>query len=117
MTKRKAVDLYRYETQQKRDFRKVQHESFLHNDSRFTEGFLQRFVSEEPTPEFLVSANESFLLLISILNDEVLENIAIKKMEGFTNAELASIYGVKLRTIERRLATIRQKWILELPGE
>ena len=44
------------------------------------------------------------------LDDETLRQIAIRKMEGETNAEIARDLGVQPRTVERKLRLIRELW-------
>ena len=48
--------------------------------------------------------------LLELLPDEELKQIAIARMEGQTNKEIAGRLGCKLRTIERRVAYIRVIW-------
>ena len=51
------------------------------------------------------------------LADEELRQIALWKMEGHTNEEIASELGCALATVERRLRLIRRRWEKELPAE
>ena len=48
--------------------------------------------------------------LLDQLGDEQLKTIAIGKMEGYTNEELASRLSITTRTVERRLQRIRERW-------
>ena len=43
-------------------------------------------------------------------DDSALSEVAIAKMEGYTNDEIADRLGVKTRTIERKLRIIREIW-------
>jgi DNA-directed RNA polymerase specialized sigma24 family protein len=45
--------------------------------------------------------------------DEPLQQIAIMKMEGYTDGEIAEKLGVVTRTVERKMARIRAKWEAE----
>ena len=49
------------------------------------------------------------------LADADLRALAIAKMEGYTNQEIAERLDCSLRTVERRLHLIRKKWGRELP--
>jgi DNA-directed RNA polymerase specialized sigma24 family protein len=48
--------------------------------------------------------------LLACLEDETLCKIALDKMEGFSNAEIAGRHGLALRTVERKLGLIRRIW-------
>jgi DNA-directed RNA polymerase specialized sigma24 family protein len=39
-----------------------------------------------------------------------LRDIAVAKLDGFTNDEIAERLGVQTRTVERKLRTIRELW-------
>ena len=63
----------------------------------------------------LVVADE-FRRLLSLLPDEQIREIAVAKMEGRTNKEIAEQLGCALRTVERRLGRIRVIWREEVAG-
>ena len=48
--------------------------------------------------------------LLSLLGDGDLRKLAIWKMEGYTNEEIAGKLGRSVPTVERKLARIRQAW-------
>ncbi len=48
--------------------------------------------------------------MLDALNDDVLRSIAVAKMEGRTNAEIAGRLEISLPTIERKLQRIRRIW-------
>lgn len=48
------------------------------------------------------------------LEDPKLQDLALAKMEGYTNEETARQRGCSVRTVERRLHLIRKKWQREL---
>ena len=74
---------------------------------------IDRVVGTEPTPEFAAQVSEQCEELLAKLGDETLERIAIAKLEGYTNDEIAAQLGVRTRTIERKLRTIREIWAAE----
>jgi DNA-directed RNA polymerase specialized sigma24 family protein len=55
--------------------------------------------------------------LLARLDDEELREIALLKLQGFTNEEIAARIGRALPTVERRLRLIRQTWKEEAADE
>jgi DNA-directed RNA polymerase specialized sigma24 family protein len=53
---------------------------------------------------------EEFERLLAELGDEELRQIALAKMEGYTNQEIAGRMDLTLRTVERRLNLVRRLW-------
>ena len=107
ITSRKASKLKAREGRQKRGGGKVQTATDLTREDALSP--LAEILSHEPTPEFsLVMADECERLL-SMLDVELRE-VAIAKMDGFTNNEIATQRGVAPRTIERKLQLIRRVW-------
>jgi len=66
--------------------------------------------AQEPTPAFAVEVAEQFQRLMECLNDDVLRRIALMKLEGYSNEEIAAALQCGLRTVERRLRVIRTLW-------
>jgi DNA-directed RNA polymerase specialized sigma24 family protein len=66
-----------------------------------------------PTPEFASMMADECRRLLELLDDAELRTIAVAKMEGYTNAEIASQLNRSERTVERRLRLIRDRWKLE----
>lgn len=71
-------------------------------------------IGDEPTPEMVLTMAESVERLLSHLGDGQLREIAVGKMEGLSNAELATRLACSERTIERRLHLIRETCQQEL---
>jgi DNA-directed RNA polymerase specialized sigma24 family protein len=67
-------------------------------------------ISREPPPDLVVQVEEECERLLASLDDEDLRAIAVWKSEGCTNEEIAGKLGVVLRTVERKLRVIRQRW-------
>jgi DNA-directed RNA polymerase specialized sigma24 family protein len=103
LTARKAWRQVRHEWRDKRGGGAVVHASALE------EGAAHR-VGREPTPEFAALVAEEFRRLLAALADEELRAIAVARMEGYRNAEIADRLGVVERTVERRLKVIRKLW-------
>src|SRR5262245_18719722 len=63
----------------------------------------------EPTPEFAAEVAEECRALLDRLGDDELRRIAVWKLEGYTNREIARGLGKSLATVERKLDLIRRK--------
>ena len=69
-------------------------------------------IGREPSAEFAVSVSEECEILLNLLPDESMKQLALLKMEGYNNKEIAAELNCGLRTIERRLGLIRKIWNL-----
>jgi RNA polymerase sigma factor (sigma-70 family) len=67
-------------------------------------------LGREPSPELVAMMAETCDDLVGQLGDESLQTIALSKLEGYTNAEIAEQLGVTERSVERKLARIRKRW-------
>ena len=108
MTANKAVDLVRYAGRDKRDWRRtVSADSPAPADADGgVEGLLR---SDEPDPAFVLEVADRLNWLLSRLADGQLRQIALLKLEGYTNAEIAARLGCAVSTVERRLVLIRRR--------
>ena len=70
---------------------------------------IDELVAQEPTPQFSAQVAEQYEQLLSAL-PESLKLVAQRKVEAYTNAEIAAELGVVERTIERKLKLIRGIW-------
>jgi len=103
ITVRKAIDRANYERRAKRCVSDI--------GADFDAEFLAReLASDLPSPEMCAIAAETFQMLISSLADDTLQAIAIWKMEGYTNEEIAIKKDCSVRTVERKLRLIRRTW-------
>jgi DNA-directed RNA polymerase specialized sigma24 family protein len=112
ITERKALDHIKYELRLKRGGGMVRHASALDGDSASAHG-LDRFPGAEPTPELAAQVAEQCRFLLDRLADDELRRIAVAKMEGYTNKEIAEQLSCSLPRIERKLARIRKIWARE----
>jgi DNA-directed RNA polymerase specialized sigma24 family protein len=96
-TARQAFDLARKEGRRRR---LVLDETVLGAD-----GF-EPFASREPPPEFQAAVAD----LLECLPSDELRRIALARMEGCSNAEVARRLGRSLSTVERKLQVIRVLW-------
>jgi DNA-directed RNA polymerase specialized sigma24 family protein len=109
VTARKAIDLYQHERRKKRGGGKVQGESALAGAGSEEDG-LAAVVGDEPTPSFAAEVAEDYQRLLTRLRDAELRAVAVWKMEGYSNAEIAARLGCVERTVERKLRVIRALW-------
>ncbi len=72
---------------------------------------LNELVCHEPTPELAAEFAEQYARLLAKLPSQELIELAVKKMEGYTNEEIATRFGKSERTIERKLQLIRKIWL------
>lgn len=71
---------------------------------------LETLAGHEPDPGFAAMVAEQCALLMDALREESLKSIALQKMEGWSNEEIAERMGVVPRTVERKLRLIRSLW-------
>ena len=73
-----------------------------------------RLAGPEPTPEFAAQVTEECRRLLEVLGDPNLRQIALWKLEGYNNREIARRQGCVTTTVERRLRLIRSLWEKEV---
>ena len=73
-------------------------------------------IGPEPTPSFAAALAEECDVLLGRLGDDELRRIAVWKLEGYTNREIAGKLAKSLATVERKLDLIRRKWDPPRPG-
>ena len=110
ITQRKAVTLIR------RTLRKSGGGGNVRGDSVVAPGGgggaegLAELAVDELTPELAAIIAEDCRRLLDSLNDAQLRAIAVDKVEGYTNAEIAERQDLALRSVERYLHLIRKIW-------
>ena len=112
LTARKAFDLAQHERRQKRGGGAVLDEAALPGpaDSSAQEAALEQIEGPEPTPAFAAQVAEECRRLLERLDSPELRSVAMHKVEGYGNEEIAAQLGCGLRTVERRLRLIRSIW-------
>jgi len=73
-------------------------------------------MNDEPTPALMAMLDEENSRLLDKLRDDVLRQIALLRLSGHTNEEIAEETGISLRSVERKLGLIRTAWSRELEG-
>jgi DNA-directed RNA polymerase specialized sigma24 family protein len=110
ITARKAADLIRAERAQKRGGGR-----FSQEPAHGGPAALSAVVGAEPTPSFAAQMAEELRRRLDRLGDDELRAVALWKMEGHTNAEIAAKLGRSLATVERKLKLIRRAWQQDSP--
>jgi len=108
LTVRKALRHVEHEGAQKRNVNK---RVSLDGDER---GQIDEIVSKELTPEMIVMLDEQCQCLLDSLDDEVLREVAVCKLNGDTTAEIAAKINCVPRTVRRYLELIREIWQSEI---
>lgn len=106
----KAAQYTRSEMRQKRGGGKVIHASVIAGDESSCDLFAN-LQSAEPTAADAAAMVEDLRNLLEELDDGNLRQIAIWKMEGYTNREIANMIGKSEPTVERKLKIIRETWL------
>ncbi len=115
LTRQKSVDYIRDQTRQKRGGGDVRGESvFLNAATSSSAGGIDQIVAEEPTPEFLAVMNEEHARLLDSLPDDTLRDIAVRRMQGDSNEDIAAAWNLSVRSVERKLSLIRASWEREM---
>jgi RNA polymerase sigma factor (sigma-70 family) len=110
ITIRKAIDLRQRECRQKRGGGKVVGESAFDVPVSAEGAGIEQAVGTEPTPELAVQVADELEALLRLLPNEDVRSVAVLKLEGYTNAEIADHLDCSLATVERRLSLIRSAW-------
>jgi DNA-directed RNA polymerase specialized sigma24 family protein len=112
ITARKVIDARNHEARAKRGGGKVRGESAWLDavDGSDRDGGINLVIGDEPTPAFAAEVAERTQHLLDALGKEELRKVAVRKMEGYSNAEIAAELGCVERTVERKLDLIRKRW-------
>jgi len=113
-TARKALDQVRRQARQKRGGGRVLVGSAQAGGEDDTDGAgLEQVVGQEPTPQFAAMVADECRRLLAALDDETLRQVALLRMEGYSDEEIAARVDCSLRTVSRKLALIRKAWLRE----
>lgn len=105
LTGNKAIDALRRETAAKRPRTTPGPEG-----SESAVPMTDNLMGHEPTPSFAAEVADQFQHLLHRLGDDELRRIALLKLEGYTNEEIAPRVERSIATVERKLALIRRIW-------
>ena len=101
LTRQKAVDQIRHNVRQKRGGGLVRGDSIFGDET--SAGGFDQFLASDPTPEFLKK-----------LRDDTLRQVALGRMAGESNDEIAEMLGISTRAVERKFQMIRKKWAADI---
>lgn len=106
ITLRKVSDQVVHERRQKRGGGGVLREADLGGpDDPF-----EQALSREPTPQMAAEMTDQCQRLLGRLDDDELRAIALYKLDGYTDQEIADKLGCARSTVARRLRLIRDLW-------
>lgn len=109
IAKHKTLHLIRDQTRLKRGGNFKQVRNYSAQDSE--DDLPVELVCQEPTPQMAAEFAEECSRLLSLLPQPELVEIAVEKLKGCTNEELAQRMNKSERTIERKLQLIRKIWL------
>jgi RNA polymerase sigma factor (sigma-70 family) len=75
---------------------------------------LEQLLTREPTPEEAAATADECRRLLDLLEEPELRQVALLKVEGYTNEEIAARLDCVPRTVERKVRRIRLLWQHEL---
>jgi DNA-directed RNA polymerase specialized sigma24 family protein len=107
LTKRKAVDLRRREARQPGSGARGG------SPGEQAELDVEQLLGSEPIPEFAALMADNCRELLDRLGDKTLRVVALGRMEGQTNAEIAARLDIVEQSVERKLQRIRDLWTRE----
>lgn len=110
VTARKAIAHRKRHLTQKRGGGTTRGDSVFLNMRDGERGGFGEVLGNSPTPEMQAMMAEECQLLLARLDDASLRELAIFKLEGYTNQEIADSLGCTSRTVERWLSRIREQW-------
>ena len=97
---------------QARDRRDIAREVTItdRDDAESAHWALEQMDAAGPSPVEAVLLNEALERRLEALADPKLRRIALMRLEGYTNREIADLDGCTERAVERRMERIRSKW-------
>ena len=109
ITAHKSVDQLRRAQRQKRN----PHPNATASSGTDQEDSILGLISREPSPEFALEIAEQLERLLADLEatgDDQLREIALLRMEGYSQKEIAEQLGCVSRTVARKLQLIQRLW-------
>lgn len=110
ITERKASNANRDQRRQKRGGGQVRGDSaMVKQGDESRQGIAENFEAPGLTPEFEAQIEEECERRLALLDDKQ-RKIAVMKLEGYKNREIAEELGCAIATVERKLKLIRELW-------
>ncbi len=110
ITLRKARNVARKQTRDRRDIAREQTIADR-DDGESGDWALEQMDAAGPSPDEAASLNEALERRLEALADAGLRQIALWRLEGYTNREIADRLDCTERSVERRTERIRSKWM------
>lgn len=107
LTSRKASQRVRHERRLKRGGGRTLSEADFTDENELQR--LDQVLGSEPNPEDAVEMSEACERLLGLLDDDA-RAIALAKLAGYANTEIAEQRSMALRSVERKLQLIRRIW-------
>ena len=114
ITRHKAIDRIRHELADKRGSGATRGESAFGDPKLNANYGINELLGDTPTPDSLVAMEEEKNRLLAILRDGSLRQVAVLRMQGYNQQEIADLIGVTARTIQRKFDLIRKAWQSQL---
>lgn len=111
---KKVTSYKRWETRNKRGGGKLAIENLAGGRDEDRQAGVDALIDSALTPDYVVVFNDTLRHLLSMLPDESQRLVAIHKIAGLTNAEVAEVMKISLRTVERKFSVIQRLWKREL---
>jgi RNA polymerase sigma factor (sigma-70 family) len=109
ITLRKARNVAKKQARDRRDIAREQTISDR-DDGESAHWALEQMDAAGPSPAEAVLLNEALERRLEVLADPELRQIALWRLEGYTNREIADRLDCTERSVERRMERIRSKW-------
>lgn len=118
-TKHQVLDQRRHHQRQKRGGGIVRGDSIfaITDDGRAADDGFHTIPSTEPSPELLVQLDDQLQRLLTALDDDLLRQVALSCLAGDSRQETADKLELSLRSVERKVALIRDAWGSALEGD
>jgi DNA-directed RNA polymerase specialized sigma24 family protein len=110
ITLRKARNVAKAQGREKRDVAREQTMP-IDDDARSSVWVLEQMDAAGPSPAEAAVLNEALERRLDALADPELRQIALLRLEGYTNLEIADAIDMTERSVERRTERIRKKWL------
>jgi len=109
ITLRKARNAAKKQARDKRDIAREQTIADR-GDAESAHWALEQMDASEPSPAEAALLNEALEGRLAVLEDPELRQIALWRLEGYTNREISEKLDCTERSVERRMERIRSKW-------
>ncbi len=81
-----------------------------------SEAILEHVSDRTPSAEFFVAFNDELNAALQKLDNQLLRDVALLRLDGYENREIAKRLQISLSSVERKLRLIRERWENEFRG-